>query len=94
MNSDVVELWGCGFNQFNQIDETGEDISKPKRIATVASPDIDSIEVLWAGWADLLCTFPNPPLLICRSNSGRIQTKIGFKWIWGLYIYRETLLDL
>jgi hypothetical protein len=56
MGCDVVELWGYGFNQFNQIDSSGKDVEKPQQITSVGSSDIDSIEVLWTGWADLLCT--------------------------------------
>jgi hypothetical protein len=52
------ELWGCGFNQFNQIDDSEEDIFTPKLIQSLPST-ADDVEILWCGWADLLCTTPH-----------------------------------
>jgi len=57
----VAELWGCGFNAFNQIDDSGDDIYSLKHIDSsldyrdhaVSSPHF---VILWAGWADLFCT--------------------------------------
>jgi hypothetical protein len=48
------ELWGHGFNQFSQIDDTVEDVSASKCVERVEG----IIEVIWAGWADLLCISP------------------------------------
>jgi len=63
----IFELWGCGFNQFNQIDDTGKDHFTPVLVRAVPlPPDVelgldlrgmawDWLHVCWAGWADLLC---------------------------------------
>ena len=54
-----IELWGCGFNQFNQIDDTGKDIFEPKLITAIPyCSNAESIVFHWAGWADLWCNFP------------------------------------
>lgn len=56
----VTELWGCGFNQFGQIDESGDDVHELTRIDSLCSEprltQLDGITVLWAGWADFICT--------------------------------------
>jgi hypothetical protein len=51
-----VELWGCGYNQFHQIDETGKNVYGPKLIATLPCLDAENVVFHWAGWADVLCT--------------------------------------
>ena len=51
-NTSNFELWGCGFNQFNQIDDSGDDVFKP---TLIESGPASGIDILWAGWADLLC---------------------------------------
>src|SRR5436190_1845575 len=56
----VAELWGCGFNAFTQIDDSGDDIYNLKHIQSsidyrehaVSSPHF---VILWAGWADVFC---------------------------------------
>jgi len=52
-----MELWACGFNQFCQIDDSGDDVHELTRIDFVpASSESNSrIEIYWAGWADLIC---------------------------------------
>jgi hypothetical protein len=52
----TIELWACGFNQFKQIDDTGDNIYKPKLITTIPATSIQDVDLIWAGWADLLCT--------------------------------------
>lgn len=52
-----VELWGCGFNQFRQINDSGRDIHNLILIDYAQSATVPSIKLLWAGWADLLCYF-------------------------------------
>jgi Regulator of chromosome condensation (RCC1) repeat len=55
-HDEVTELWGCGFNQFCQIDETGDDVYELTRIDFVPpDPWSHSLEILWAGWSDLIC---------------------------------------
>jgi len=49
----VWELWGCGYNDFNQIDDTGKNVVHPKLIRRVPEPD--KIEILSVGWSYLLC---------------------------------------
>jgi hypothetical protein len=81
MGFDVDELWGCGFNQFNQIDGSRKDIEKPQQITSVVSSETDSIEILWAGWADLLCTSQMPLVLIVditREVSAKKLVACGF----------------
>ena len=51
-----VELWGCGFNQFGQINDSGDDVYNLTLIDYAQSWNCPSIKLLWAGWADLLCT--------------------------------------
>src|SRR5271170_7605332 len=51
-----VELWGCGFNQFRQINDSRDDVYDLTLIDYVQSSRLPSIKLLWAGWADLLCT--------------------------------------
>jgi hypothetical protein len=86
MGFDAVELWGCGFNQFNQIDGSGKDVEKPQQITSVVASDIDFIEVPWAGWADLLCTSPNAHCLIWRYNPRTIGQKSGSVWIQQIFL--------
>jgi hypothetical protein len=51
-----VELWGCGFNQFGQINDSRDDVYNLTLIDYAQSWSFPSIKLLWAGWADLLCT--------------------------------------
>jgi hypothetical protein len=51
-----VELWGCGFNQFGQINDSGDDVYNPTLVDYAQFSRYPSIKLLWAGWADLLCT--------------------------------------
>jgi hypothetical protein len=55
----VTELWGCGFNQFCQIDESGDNVRELTRIDLLSSKALfdhdDGIKIVWAGWADLIC---------------------------------------
>ena len=51
-----VELWGCGFNQFGQINDSRDDVYNLTLIDYAQSSSYPSIKLLWAGWADLLCT--------------------------------------
>lgn len=66
-----IELWGCGFNQFNQIDETGNDVFGPKLITSIpCCSNTESVVFHWAGWADLCCNLPSShsPLYVSRST--------------------------
>jgi len=50
-----MELWACGFNQFCQIDDSGDDVHELTRIDFVSASSESNIEIYWAGWADLIC---------------------------------------
>jgi len=52
----VVELWGCGFNDFNQIDSSDDDVHTLKLIDSREQACPQDLLVLWAGWGDLFCT--------------------------------------
>ena len=59
----VAEIWGCGFNAFTQIDYSGDDVHSLKHVDSsrnygetlVSTPHF---VLLWAGWADLFCKYP------------------------------------
>jgi len=58
MSNRRAHLWGFGFNQFGQINDTEEDVYSPVCIDSfdVTADEVDCGIVCWAGWADLLCT--------------------------------------
>jgi hypothetical protein len=57
MRSGQGKLWGFGFNQFKQINDTEDDVFTAECIDEVTNTeDSRSVRILWAGWADLLCT--------------------------------------
>ena len=72
-----MELWGCGFNQFFQIDDSGDDVHELTRIDSVpASSESNSrIEIYWAGWADLICNHCLSTELILEICAARVEQK-------------------
>lgn len=55
----IAELWGCGFNQYDQIDNSGRDAFELKKIDETHLSPKPQLSILWAGWADLICkSFP------------------------------------
>jgi hypothetical protein len=50
--NEIFELWGCGFNQFGQLDKGSRD--DVFQLKLITSDTI--VSVIWAGWADAVCT--------------------------------------
>jgi hypothetical protein len=74
----VTELWGCGFNQFGQIDDYGDDVYELARIDYVPPDRVgNGIQILWAGWADLICTLTSSPRAYFLQIIGKSARPMG-----------------